>query len=364
MVFLMAMVHYSVNSKAGKYLNLSSLEPAASTFVVGGLFGIALVPLTFLYWFIQLDPDSCLFQLPSPLPFLSKSYVLSLLIVLFVYYTSTVLRSDTSHKTPPQLTNLQTQSSIWKAANAFILSHFHYFPMTCLPWSPTAKLPPSRQYIFAVHPHGIHCWPLNILTIPGGPFDQRFPGLCGQRLTGLAATILFHLPGIRELFLMMRYVDARRSIAHQVLMEGQSMYVCTGGEKESLLTKRGEDVVVLLHRKGFVRLALSHGADLVPVFGAGVTDLYRTYSIGTPLRAWIQSTFGVALPIFHGRWGTPLPYKTPIRVLIGEPIRVPMPKVKGEVPEGALVEKYHAIYIQALKDLHKKHVTDRTLRIV
>ena len=33
---------------------------------------------------------------------------------------------------------------------------------------------------------------------------------------------------------------------------------------------------MLERRKGFVRLAVAHGAALVPVFGAGVTDLYTT----------------------------------------------------------------------------------------
>jgi hypothetical protein len=36
--------------------------------------------------------------------------------------------------------------------------------------------------------------------------------------------------------------------------------------------------VVLLGRQGFVRLALSWGCPLVPVYGVGVTDLYTTYT--------------------------------------------------------------------------------------
>jgi hypothetical protein len=51
------------------------------------------------------------------------------------------------------------------------------------------------------------------------------------------------------------------------------IFVCTRGEEETMLTTLGdEDIVVLNNRKGFVacclvRLVLSFGADLVPVFG-------------------------------------------------------------------------------------------------
>ena len=39
------------------------------------------------------------------------------------------------------------------------------------------------------------------------------------------------------------------------------------------------DRVVLEGRHGFVRLALSWGCPLVPVYGLGVTDLYTTHAV-------------------------------------------------------------------------------------
>mmetsp|Transcript_8048 Transcript_8048/g.23136 ORF Transcript_8048/g.23136 Transcript_8048/m.23136 type:complete len:86 (-) Transcript_8048:95-352(-) len=80
-------------------------------------------------------------------------------------------------------------------------------------------------------------------------------------------------------------------------------------------------------------------------------------------RLWIQKKFGVALPIFHGRWFSPLPYKVPLKIVIAEPIKVPKPKVLGAKPDPALVDEYHAKYIEALKKLHSTHVTDRVLEI-
>ncbi len=44
-------------------------------------------------------------------------------------------------------------------------------------------------------------------------------------------------------------------------------FVCTGGIEEQLcVNKPGEDVVILKNRKGFEKVALETGANLVPVY--------------------------------------------------------------------------------------------------
>lgn len=147
------------------------------------------------------------------------------------------------------------------------------------------------------------------------------------------------------------------------LEQGQSLYIVPGGEEESMWTHQGKDIVVLKHRKGFVRLALSYGADLVPVFGAYNTDVDKTYSFAFQWRLRLQKKTGIALPIFHGRCFTTLPYPVPMNLLVGKPIPTPAPKVLGARPDEKLVEEYHTKYIQALEEMHATHVHDRTLII-
>jgi len=358
MILPMALLQQVLHSKFGRSFHLQSLAPSISTFVIGGLFGLAFLPLLSFYLILKLEKCHFFFY------YVPKDYIVGIIIILFLQYIITVLISDKSHHQIPVLSKSNNSTKSWKLAQQFMKAHFDYFPMTCLPWSPNAKLPLSQKYIFAVHPHGIHCWPLNMFSFPHGPFDTLFPGLVGQKLIGLAASIVFYLPIVRELFLSMRYIDASRSIANKALSKGYSIFVCTGGEQESLHTTIGEDFVVLSNRKGFIRLALSHGAHIVPVFGIGVNDLYQTYTYGHTFRRYIQSKFGIAIPIFHGRWFTPLPYKRPIQVLIGKPIPTPTPKIEGVRPDETLVQEYHEKYIQAVKDLHETHVKDRTLKIV
>ena len=131
----------------------------------------------------------------------------------------------------------------------------------------------------------------------------------------------------------------------------------------------GKDIVVLNDRKGFIRLALSYGCTIVPVFGLQLNDLYQTYDFGTfTMRTWLQKSFGIALPIFHGAYGTPLPYQVPMNVVVGEGIDTPKVDADklGQRVDEELVDKYHEIYIQALKKLYNEHNKDgnRCLEII
>lgn len=46
-----------------------------------------------------------------------------------------------------------------------------------------------------------------------------------------------------------------------------------GGAPEALLAKPGKPEIILNARKGFIKLAIQLGTDLVPVFGFGENDM-------------------------------------------------------------------------------------------
>jgi 1-acyl-sn-glycerol-3-phosphate acyltransferase len=349
------------------------LAPAAIAFLTGGLFGLLLLPVVVLYAFFYVLREYIV-------PEAGHIHDATLYGVWsFVIWYLWTIATDDSHLRVQDTCFREPQTIFDRISYEFFLEIFDYFPMTCVPHSEKVKqqLSPSKQYVFGVHPHGIHCFPLALLASRDTPFDQLFPGLTSgsaspvpHPLTGLAATVMFKIPVVRELFLVFGYIDARRAVADAALRAGKSIFVVTGGEEESMyagsVNRKGqkEDVVVLQHRKGFVRLALHNGADLVPIYGIGNDDLFETYSFALSFRCWIQKTFQIALPIFHGRFFTPLPYRVPLKVVVGEPIVTPKPAKPGDRPDEKLVEEYHRKYIAALKELHSKHVQDRPLRIV
>lgn len=285
-----------------------------------------------------------------------------------VFYMVTILLLDSTHLKVKNSGRIPLSGLIERSAEQFFWANTRYIPdfVTCLPWAQNASLPTDNgeTYVFGCHPHGIHCYPLIEVTNPLSSFSKLFPNITGMKLTGLAATVIFKIPVVRELFLYMGYIDASRAIAGEALTAGQSIAVCVGGEEEALLTTPKKDIYVLRKRKGFVRLALSHGASLVPVLGIRANELYTTYSFLSRPRMWLQKNCGIALPIFHGRWGTPLPHPIQVLIILGEPIPTPKPKVPGAKPDDKLVEEYHTKYIEAVKRLHAKHAPKDTELII
>lgn len=144
------------------------------------------------------------------------------------------------------------------------------------------------------------------------------------------------------------------------------MSIVLGGGSESLLARPGRYDLILRRRRGFVKLALQTGASLVPCFGFGEPETFRTVNqlpTSSPLRRFqlkVEKALGFTIPLAFGvgiwaPWGL-VPYPVPLNVVVGAPIEVP--KYTGE-PDGAqfeaLVDKYHGQYLKAVQDLYDQH---------
>ncbi len=104
-------------------------------------------------------------------------------------------------------------------------------------------------------------------------------------------------------------VDASSSTAEYNMKKGYSLLIFVGGEKEQLMTKPNEHKIYLKSRKGFVKLALKHGADLVPMYAYGENECYTISNFASGFRIWLQHKFQIGLPIMYGLWGTLMPYR-------------------------------------------------------
>ena len=133
-----------------------------------------------------------------------------------------------------------------------------------------------------------------------------------------------------------------------------------GGAEEALDARPGTNDLTLQRRLGFVRLALEHGADLVPVFSFGENELFVQIAPnppGSPLRnaqEWGKRTLGFAPALFAGRFGPaapPVPFRRRLTTVIGRPLDVP--HVPNPPPE--LVASVHAAYVLRLQELYDKY---------
>ncbi|XP_075384258.1 2-acylglycerol O-acyltransferase 3-like [Tenrec ecaudatus] len=235
-----------------------------------------------------------------------------------------------------------------------------YFPIKLVK---TAELPMDRNYVLGAHPHGIMCigYFCNFCT-ESNAFSQKFPGL-RPFLATLAG--LFRLPIYREYIMSSGLCSVDRQNLDYILSQnpcGQLVVIIVGGAQEALYSGPGQHCLNLLDRKGFVRLALRHGASLVPIYSFGENDIFNVKTF--PADSWqyrCQMTFkklvGFAPCIFFGQslfsaksWGL-MPFPRPITTVVGHPINVP--QVLHPTEED--VDHYHTLYLKALDRLFEEH---------
>ncbi|KAG5950205.1 hypothetical protein E4U53_005374 [Claviceps sorghi] len=230
----------------------------------------------------------------------------------------------------------------------------------------TFDLPPDRKYIFGYHPHGIishGAWCAFATNALG--FAQKFPGITNSLLT---LDSNFRLPLYRDWILAMGVRSVSKESIRNILCtggpdkagQGRAVTIVIGGARESLEARPGTLRLILQGRKGFVKMALRVGADLVPVIGFGENDLYDQLSPQThPLVHRVQmvllKVFKFTIPALHGRGllnydvGL-MPYRRAVNIVVGRPIRVR--EAYGEQPPQEVIDRYHGLYVEEVERLY------------
>jgi 2-acylglycerol O-acyltransferase 2 len=138
---------------------------------------------------------------------------------------------------------------------------------------------------------------------------------------------------------------------------GRAITIVVGGARESLDAQPYSLRLVLARRKGFIKLAIRTGADLVPVLAFGENDLYDQFEPDShpkihKFQLLVKKLLGFTIPLFHARGvfnydvGL-MPYRRPLNIVVGRPVRV----VKAERPEQAEIDRVHEIYVKELERL-------------
>lgn len=136
---------------------------------------------------------------------------------------------------------------------------------------------------------------------------------------------------------------------------GRAITIVVGGARESLDAIPHTLRLVLKRRKGFVKLAIRSGADLVPVLAFGENDLYNQVQSDTHPKLHhaqliAKKLLGFTIPLFHARGvfnydlGM-MPYRTPLNVVVGRPIKI----MQQAEPEESYLNKVHGLYVEELE---------------
>ncbi|KAB8337209.1 hypothetical protein FH972_021511 [Carpinus fangiana] len=227
----------------------------------------------------------------------------------------------------------------------------------------TQELEPTRKYIFGYHPHGIisHGAFAAFATEAMG-FSQLFPGITNTLLT---LDSNFRMPLYRDHALRLGLASVSRESCENLLNQGgingegmgRAITIVVGGARESLDAQPHYMRLVLKRRKGFVKLAIRNGADLVPVLGFGENELYEQIKSDAhpylhKTQMLIKKIAGFTIPLFHARGvfnydvGM-LPYRRPVNIVVGRPIRIE----QDRNPSDDHINAIHEQYVQELERL-------------
>merc|ERR1711862_747269 len=133
-----------------------------------------------------------------------------------------------------------------------------------------------------------------------------------------------------------------------------------GGIEEAFCVPCPEEQIVVEKRKGFCKIALQCGTDLVPVYGFGNNQMFPVLSGRESLMAKLSAMLNVTLMAWVGRWGVPysfVPVKHPQLVAVGKPI----PVEQCDSPSQDQIDDLHAKYCTAIRELFEKHKVDPVL---
>ncbi|KAI9932647.1 hypothetical protein MW887_008896 [Aspergillus wentii] len=331
----------TVKSKSGK--TLETVKPRyegkpTSKSLPRGILETLIVLLTSNAWFLLPTIGYSLLLIPRLRYFV-------LLYILYIKYLASAHKTGTS----PLRNDTFRSSWFWKL-------YASYFPLTLYR---SAPLSPKKRYIFGYHPHGIAIrGAVGAFAADGAGFSDLFPGIDN---TLLMKDSSFHAPLLREYLLSLGLSGVSRSSCIKNLTRGghdgrgmgRSITIAVGGSREYAIAQPGKMGVVVKIRKGFVRVAVETGADLVPVLSFGENELFDQVDMnsssvgGLVARIW-ETYVGHKVTFALGRFGIFLPYRRPMNVVVGAPIEV---KQQRWDPDQKYIDELHERYVEELGKL-------------
>eukprot|EP00899_Mesostigma_viride_P018544 jgi/Mesvir1/26691/Mv20470-RA.2 len=207
-------------------------------------------------------------------------------------------------------------------------------------------------------PHGLYPVTLGWFHMTTA-WRRRLPGISP---VALAASVIFYVPFLRDLFMWSGARDVSRHAFRAALKERNAVVLCPGGQKELIeFSRNGPNaakISVYARHTGFVREALLANAALVPIFCFGETRLLHNLIHWPAAQSWTYKLLGFPMPFIPaGMAGfLPLPRRrVPVHVVVGKPIDPPpFTLVDGHVPP-EVVKCVHRRYYAALASLFERY---------
>jgi hypothetical protein len=214
----------------------------------------------------------------------------------------------------------------------------------------------DKRYLWALHPHGVLAdgWH-SLIANQLDAFDDtgNGPYSVGRKISLCFAPIIQHVPVHQEMYRDKCGGADKPSIVKWWETPDTDPALIPGGFAESIFAnaaERNTEYSYLKDRKGFVRICLEEGKDIVPIYTFRVNWMYHNPAILRGWRARFSQHYYIGLVFLFGKLGTSMPLTDKTTTVVFPPCEI------GSKYSVDQLDEAHAAYLQHLKkhfDLYK-----------
>ena len=203
----------------------------------------------------------------------------------------------------------------------------------------------KNNYILACQPHGVLSF-CGILAAVKSP-----PELQGKIPTAVA-DVLLRTPIMKHVMGIFGLISAgKKSLVETLKKTGAAgtVVLYIGGMAELFLSDENEELLYLKKRKGFIKLALQTGVDVIPVYLFGNTTVLSVMKHG--ILSTVSRKLGVSLTYMWGKYGLPIPRDCQLLYVSGKPLGIK----HTPNPTQDDIDKFHDAYCKQVEYLFEKY---------
>jgi len=227
-----------------------------------------------------------------------------------------------------------------------MLDYFDYEEVLEISNDDCIKLADSgRKFILAFQPHGVISY-CSLCSWINAPPQLR----CVQTAV---ASVLLKTPILKNVMGIYGLTAASAGNVRKILQNGKGVNGCVviyiGGIAELFKTSKKEERLYLQKRKGFIKIALREGVDVIPVYLFGNTSVLSVLKTG--ILETMSRKMQMSVTYFWGKGFLPIPRDEKLLYVRGKPMGLPhIPE-----PTDADVNKWHAKYVDEVTRLFNQN---------